>query len=66
VAHAGLNIAASGSTWVTRPWTIWNPRGTFIQALAVTMKNAEATAEIAIGMPDSQWARGDRRFQPYR
>jgi len=49
-----LNIAVSGSTCVTRPWTIWKPRGTFIQALAVTMKNAEATAEIAIGIPDSQ------------
>jgi hypothetical protein len=64
VAHAGLNIAASGSTWVTRPPTIWKPRGTFIHALAVTMKNADATAEIAIGKPDSQWARGESRFHP--
>jgi len=34
VAQAGLNIAASTLTWVTRPCTSVKPRGTFIHALA--------------------------------
>ena len=64
VAHAGLNIAASGWTWVTRPWSRWNPRGTFIQALAVTMKKADAQPTVATGKPASQCALGGSRFQP--
>src|SRR5450755_1727742 len=60
VAQAGLNIAASGSTRVTRPCESWNPRGTFIHAFAVTMKNADAAEGSAIGIPDSPvHARGE-------
>jgi hypothetical protein len=54
-----LNIAANGSTCVTWPCTIWNPRGTFIHAFAVTMKNADATEDSAIGSPTAS-ARAER------
>jgi hypothetical protein len=64
VAHAGLNIASSTLTCVTRPCTSWKPRGTFIHALAVTMKNADAAEASAIGIPVSQCVRGESRFQP--
>jgi hypothetical protein len=49
---------------VSRPCVSVNPRGTFIQALAVTMKNADAMPDSAIGNPLSQCARGDSRSQP--
>ena len=66
VGQAGLNRAATGSMCVMWPWLSVKPRGTFIQALAVTMKKAEATPETATGTPESQCARGESRSQPYR
>ena len=50
--------------WVISPCSRRKPRGTFIQAFAVTMKNADAIPEIATGTPASQCARGDSRSQP--
>jgi hypothetical protein len=64
VGHAGLKSAATGSMWLIRPCSSRKPRGTFIHALAVTMKNAEPIPETAIGRPASQWTRGVRRSQP--
>ena len=58
--------SADSAVWTIRPWRRVKPRGTFIQALAVTMKNAEPIPASAIGKPLSQCARGERRSQPYR
>lgn len=66
VAQAGLNIAFSGSMCVIWPCSSRKPRGTFIHAFAVTMKNAEAIPDTATGIPASQCARGDSRSHPYR
>ena len=61
---AGLNIADHTLTSVTRPACRSNPRGWFIQALAVTTKKAEATPATTMGRPDSRCVRGGSRSQP--
>ena len=62
---AGLNIAAQGSgRRRCRPRSSRKPAGWFIQALAVTTNQAEATPATTIGTPVSRCTRGDRRSQP--
>ena len=61
-----LNIATSGCGSVTFPSTMVNPCGSFIQALAVTTKNAEATPAIATGMPLARCRIGLSRSQACR
>ena len=58
------NIAATGSTSVTRPSTIRKPCGWFIQAFTVITMNEPVTPVIAIGMPLARCQRGDSRSQP--
>jgi hypothetical protein len=63
---AGLNMAAHGSTLVTRPLTRSKPLGWFIQALAATTENAPATPAITIGTAVSMCAFGGSRSRSYR
>lgn len=60
---AGVNIAAHGSGSTTRPPTSRNPWGVFIQALAATTKNADATPATTIGNPEARCTRGGNRSQ---
>src|SRR5690348_15305144 len=52
--------------FTTVPPLTWKPVGAFIQALAVTTNQAEAVPPRTMGSEQSQWARGERRSQPYR
>ena len=61
---AGLSMAAIGSILVTRPSTISNPVGAFIQALAVTTNTPESMPLIATTIPASQCTTAGIRSQP--
>jgi hypothetical protein len=63
---AGLNIAFHRSTPTTWSLSRWNPRGSFIQALAETTKKAAATPATHTGMPVSRWILGGSRSHAYR
>ena len=62
---ARLVSAAQGSGSTTLPdGSSRNPVGWFIQALAVTTNQADATPATTMGRPVRRWTRGDRRSQP--
>ena len=61
---AGLNIAASGSTFTALPLSISNPCGWFIHPLVLITSSAESAEAMVIGMLQSQCARGERRSHP--
>ena len=62
---AGLSMAAQGSGSTTFPAaSSRNPVGWFIQALAVTTNQAEATPATTTGTPVRRWARGESRSHP--
>ena len=62
---AALNIAPQGSGSTTLPEeSRRNPAGWFIQALAVTTNQAEATPATTIGTPVRRWTLGERRSHP--
>src|SRR6266705_4730409 len=61
-----FSIAWIGFISTTLPFLITKPAGVFIQEFALTINHAEARPLIQIGNEQSQWARGERRSQPYR
>ena len=48
------------------PPALRNPDGVFIHALTAVTNAAESAPETAIGIEQSQCARGESRSQPYR